>query len=99
MYKFRTGVAIAALMITAPAMAGPRDCASIKEFNGKVHAAFGPVPPLPLAIAGMKHIPCHCIPVSERMDRVYRKPPPGMTCGNGWFYDKQCHEGLSCGPQ
>jgi hypothetical protein len=109
MAKFRTGVAIAALMITAPATAvsdvtgmtadryvsmfnerlgqAPgaahakpsaaavhaerKDCAAIRAFNEKAPS-----------MAGMEPLPCHCIPASERADKVYAKPPPGFTCGN-----------------
>jgi hypothetical protein len=68
MRKFRTGVAIAALIITAPAMAD--DCADILAFNDKT-----------LNRLEMKEMPCHCIPMSGRMGRVHKTPPPGMTCG------------------
>jgi hypothetical protein len=90
-------VKIAAIAVTAgvslivplgAARAGMKDCAAIRAFNNKQPSR-----------AAMKILPCHCIPISGRIDRVYRKPPPGMICGNGTFYDKQCHQGLSCGPE
>ena len=98
MAKFRTGVAIAALMVAPPAMAD--DCAALKAFNERAPSK-----------AAQKNIPCRCFPVSERMDHVYdpgngpgygmttAKPPAGMQCGNGIFYDKHCHKGVTCFPK
>jgi hypothetical protein len=47
-------------------------------------------------MAAMKFLPCHCIPVRERVDKVYAHPPAGFTCGNHVFYGKQCHQGMTC---
>ena len=118
MTKFRTGVAIAALLIATPAMAvtdvtgmtsdeyvstvmdaangvahkkpkraahEPKDCAAIRAFNEKAPS-----------MAAMKILPCHCIPMRERVDKVYTHAPAGFTCGNHVFYDKQCHQGMTC---
>jgi len=89
------GAELVALLTTTPAMPSPvwvccptmargqqqiSICVCIRAFNEKA-----------LSRAAMKIPPCRCIPASERMDRVYKNPPPGMTCGcNG-------HQGLLCG--
>jgi hypothetical protein len=95
-----TIIAIAApLLIAAPAWAD--DCAPIRAYNKKLHDTFG-LAPLPFAEVGLKHIPCHCIPISQRAARVYdldAGAPPGMQCGNGVFYDKRCHLGVTCYPK
>jgi hypothetical protein len=61
MTKFRTCVAIAALMIAMPAMAGTRsECAELRAFNDRQPSQ-----------ADTTLLPCRCIPVSERADKVY----------------------------
>jgi hypothetical protein len=78
----------AALMLAAsPAYAimKTKECAAIAAFNAKAPSR-----------AAMKILPCRCLEMKERVDRVYSTPPPGFTCGNGFFYDKQCHGGMTC---
>jgi hypothetical protein len=79
-------LASALIAAASPAMAD--SCASIRAFNDKAPS-----------MAAMKIPPCHCIPMRERADKVYslKKPAPaGFTCGNGVFYDKTCHLGMTC---
>jgi len=78
-------VSVFALMLVLAGWARADDCTALRAFNAQQ----------PLR-AAMKPMPCHCIPRSERMDKVYKNPPAGYICGNGVFYDKQCHQGLSC---
>jgi hypothetical protein len=89
MTKFRTCVAIAALMIAMPAMAGTRsECAELRAFNDRQPSQ-----------ADTTLLPCRCIPVSERADKVYAPDdawPSGFRCGNHVFYDKQCHLVVPC---
>jgi hypothetical protein len=97
--KMKTIILSAALMIAAPVMAN--DCSPLRAYNKKLHDTFG-LASLPFAEVGLKHIPCHCILVSERVDRVYppdERWPAGMQCGNGMFYDKHCHMGVTCYPK
>ena|ERR1700731_4073759 len=99
MNKLRTAAMLAAILIAGPAMAD--DCAPIRAYNKKLHDTFG-LAPLPFAEVGLKHIPCHCTPISQRAARVYDPnagAPPGMGCGNGVFYDKHCHVGVTCYPK
>jgi hypothetical protein len=75
----------AALLASAPyrhGLAKTAECQAIQERNTRARS-----------LAAMKIPPCHCVPMSERVDKVYTRPPPGFTCGNGFFYDKGCHGG------
>jgi hypothetical protein len=83
-------LAAALMTATSPAYAivNTKECAAIRAYNAKAPS-----------MAAMKSLPCHCIPMGARVDKVYssKKPaPPGFTCGNHAFYDKQCHEGVTC---
>jgi hypothetical protein len=90
-------ITLAAVAWAVPSHAESKECAKIRAFNDKAPS-----------MAATKSAPCHCIPKSERADKVYamsgrvekglEAPPAGFECGNGAFYDKQCHLGLMCGP-
>lgn len=70
------------------ARAEPKDCAKIRAHNAKA-----------ASMADRKMLPCHCMPMSERADKVYspeEPSPAGFSCGNHTFYDKQCHQGVTC---
>lgn len=62
------------------------NCASIRAFND-VHPH-----------SEQKHLPCHCTPKNDRVDKVtLGAAPPGWVCDSNYLmYDKQCHYGTPC---
>jgi hypothetical protein len=80
------------LIAAAPVMAGTRsECAELRAFNDRQPSQ-----------SDTTLLPCRCIPVSERADKVYPPDdawPSGFRCGNHVFYDKQCHLGVTCYPK
>jgi hypothetical protein len=78
---FFAGYILAAALFPAHA----QTCAALRAFNDRQPSR-----------AAMEPLPCRCVPMSERFDRVYSVPPSGMTCGNGLFCDKHGRQGLSC---
>jgi hypothetical protein len=58
-------VSVFALMLVLAGWARADDCSALRAFNAQQPSR-----------AAMKPMPCHCIPRSERMDKVYKNCMP-----------------------